>query len=147
MPVRRGPAPKPRKAKPSAPKPLSAKRAAPKVKAPKVEAPKAEAAPAAPAAAPTAPPPVAKPVPLVPRPGIAKGCQWISGDPRDAGFGNADALKCGEKTLLGRPYCAAHEARAWSTPAQRRAELRAWNERNPDKRRGFAAGDRGWKTA
>ncbi len=36
------------------------------------------------------------------------GCQWIEGEPI-----GGDACKCGAPALPGRPYCAAHHARAY----------------------------------
>jgi hypothetical protein len=44
-------------------------------------------------------------------PPILHTCQWIDGEPSAD-----DACKCGAATVPGKPYCAAHWARAWVQP-------------------------------
>jgi len=44
----------------------------------------------------------------VPLPAFLRACQWIEGDPREG------ATICGAKSEPGRPYCAAHAARAYT---------------------------------
>jgi GcrA cell cycle regulator len=49
-------------------------------------------------------------------------CRWPMGDPRKSDF-----HFCAKEKVPGLPYCGHHARRAYQTPAQRRAEVAAWN--------------------
>lgn len=66
------------------------------------------------------PEPVPEPMPepvVMPEQRAADGCKWPFGDP-----GDADYHSCGAARVPGKPYCAAHMARAYQPLPEKKTE-------------------------